>query len=508
MRFITMTIFVVIANICLARAPYNSVFPQPVKSDSIDYIHTHRNHFWRAAGETVGFNLGLWTFDRYVLKGHYSYISWNSIKENFRHGFEWDNDHLKTNMFDHPYTGALYFNAGRSNGFNFWQSELFAIGGSAMWELFMECEYPSTNDIIATPVGGAAIGEVEYRISDLILDNRSVGVERFGREFAAFIIDPMRGINRVVSGQAWRHRATSGRHFGIPPLKLDVSIGSRQLLMFDDYNIGKCGAAAEIKLEYGERYGEAAKKPYDYYTGLVEVQAISTQPFLSRVEIIGRLLSKDLIEKDKLNLNVGLYQHFDFFDSDTISRSSGTVVSWQPCNVPYKLGTPASVGGGLMMGYRPSKSFTLDGYLHANGIILAGILTDYYRDYNRNYNWGSGFSIKAALKCSFWGERLVVRVADEHYRLYTWSHDIPLYSDWINQTEIAGDISRSWFNHLEFSTDYQLFHRLYATLGLDYYKRNTYYIDRSMTIRPNAWSSNAIIDSHQLGIHLMLTYKL
>lgn len=29
-----------------------------------------------------------------------------------------------------------------------------------MWELFMECEYPSTNDIIATPIGGAALGEV------------------------------------------------------------------------------------------------------------------------------------------------------------------------------------------------------------------------------------------------------------------------------------------------------------------------------------------------------------
>lgn len=64
-----------------------------------------------------------------------------------KHGFEWDDDHLHTNMFDHPYNGSIFFNAGRSTGFNFWQSELFAIGGSAMWEMFMECEYPSTNDI-------------------------------------------------------------------------------------------------------------------------------------------------------------------------------------------------------------------------------------------------------------------------------------------------------------------------------------------------------------------------
>lgn len=78
-------------------------------------------------------NMAQWAFDRYVLRGFYSYISWETIKQNFRHGFDWDNDHLSTNMFAHPYNGSLYFNAGRSNGYNYWQSELFAIGGSAMW---------------------------------------------------------------------------------------------------------------------------------------------------------------------------------------------------------------------------------------------------------------------------------------------------------------------------------------------------------------------------------------
>ena len=175
-----------------------------VPPDSIDVARYRKKHFWRAAGETVGFNIGLWAFDRYVLDGHYAYISWSTIKENFRHGFEWDDDHLHTNMFDHPYNGSIFFNAGRSNGYNFWQSELFAIGGSAMWEMFMECEYPSTNDIIATPVGGAAIGEVLYRASDLIIDDRASGGERFGRELAAFVVNPMRGLTRIFSGDAWK----------------------------------------------------------------------------------------------------------------------------------------------------------------------------------------------------------------------------------------------------------------------------------------------------------------
>ena len=77
-----------------------------------------------------------------------------------------------------------------------------------MWELFMECEYPSTNDIIATPVGGMALGEVLYRASDLLLDDRKTGYERVGREVAAFSGSRMRGLPRVLSGDYEQKRRT------------------------------------------------------------------------------------------------------------------------------------------------------------------------------------------------------------------------------------------------------------------------------------------------------------
>ncbi|MDE6399377.1 MAG: DUF3943 domain-containing protein, partial [Muribaculaceae bacterium] len=335
--------------------------------DSTDVRFHNGKAFWRAGAETVGFNIGLWAFDRYVLKGHYAYISWNTIKENFRHGFEWDDDHLHTNMFDHPYNGSIFFNAGRSNGFNFWQSELFAIGGSAMWEMFMECEYPSTNDIIATPIGGAALGEVLYRASDLILDDRSTGGERFGREFAAFLVDPMKGITRLVTGAAWKKRATSGRRFGIPPICVELSLGGRFLSLTENDEGSRGGAVAEINIEYGDRFAETTKAPYGYFSFLMELQGIKSQPLLSRVEIMGRLLSKEIFDKNNVNLNIGLYQHFDYFDSDTIRPERNAM--YFPCSVPYKMGTPASVGGGAMIKYFPSKLMSFDGYMHLNGVI-------------------------------------------------------------------------------------------------------------------------------------------
>lgn len=490
-------------------APYRHIVSTPVLPDSADVrMHEHKA-FWRAGAETVGFNIGLWAFDRYVLKGHYAYISWNTIKENFKHGFEWDDDHLHTNMFDHPYNGSIFFNAGRSNGFNFWQSELFAIGGSAMWEMFMECEYPSTNDIIATPIGGAALGEVLYRTSDLILDDRSRGGERFGRELAAFIVDPMKGINRIVTGAAWKRRTTSGRRFGIPPISVELSMGARYLSLIENDEGSRAGAAAEINIEYGDRFAETTKAPYGYFSFLMELQGIKSQPLLSRVEIMGRLLSKEVLDRKNVSLNVGLYQHFDYFDSDTIRPERNAL--YFPCSVPYKMGTPASVGGGAMFRYVPSKLMSLDGYVHLNGVILAGVLTDFYRDYHRNYNWGSGFSVKAGLNWGLADDRLSVRIADQFYRIYTWNgYDVNY--DWSltpegKPVDVQGDASNSSFNHLEASVNYRLWKRLYLTGGIDYYSRRTQY--NGMLIRFNNTSvSNPIVHSKQLGFHLMLTYKL
>ena len=93
---------------------------------------------WKAALETFGLNMLVWSFDRYIVKEDWAYINGHTIKSNFKKGPVWDTDQFTTNLFSHPYHGSLYFNAARSNGMNFWQSAPFAAGGSLMWEFFME----------------------------------------------------------------------------------------------------------------------------------------------------------------------------------------------------------------------------------------------------------------------------------------------------------------------------------------------------------------------------------
>ncbi|MBQ8774024.1 MAG: DUF3943 domain-containing protein, partial [Muribaculaceae bacterium] len=197
-RYLTANIALLLTVMTLSgQSPIRYSVVPAVPTDSSDLAYYGKERHFRALGSIVGLNVGVWAYGRYIRKGDYAYINGSTMMENFRTGFIWDNDNMGNNMFLHPYHGSLYHNAARSNGFNYWQSGALAFGGSMMWEFLMECEYPSTNDIIATPIGGMALGEVLYRASDIILDDRTSGWERFGREAAAMVISPMRGLTRI-----------------------------------------------------------------------------------------------------------------------------------------------------------------------------------------------------------------------------------------------------------------------------------------------------------------------
>lgn len=450
----------------------HSVVPA-VAPDSVDLEYYGKKRFWQASATVVGLNLGVWAFDRYALKGDFAYISMKSVEENFKHGFIWDNDYLGTNMFLHPYHGNLYFNAGRSNGYNYWQSGLFAFGGSAMWELFMECEYPSTNDIIATPVGGMAIGEVFYRASDLILDDRTSGGERVWREIGAFVVSPMRGLTRVINGDAWRRRSTSGRRFGIPNMKMAVSVGIRNIKYKGDVFDKGVGFTSQLDVEYGDRFSTDNGSPYDFFTLRGSIGLMEGQPLLNQLNIKGRLLNGVLVEKKNTTLNIGMYQHYDFYDSDTISEETE--------RVPYKFATPASVGCGIQFQQLNVGDWDLSAEAHANGILMGGVLSDHYRLNDRNYNVASGFGTKTRLNALFRHNKFSVSLSHEFYRMFTWKGygegtDLTTFTEEkIKTLDSQGDESQASMHISELRLDYRLARKWFLSGSFQHFRRDTNY---------------------------------
>ena len=447
----------------------HSVMPS-LPPDSLDLAYYGKKRLGQSATTIVGVNLGVWSFNRFMMKEDFAYIDIHTIRDNFRRGFVWDNDKLSTNMFFHPYHGNLYFNAARSNGYNYWLSGLFAFGGSAMWEFFMENEYPSTNDIIATPVGGMALGETLYRTSDLILDDRTIGRERVVREIAAFIVSPMRGLTRVISGDARRHRSTSGRQFGIPDVCVAFSVGARALEFKDDILDRGMGITSEIDIEYGDRFNTEQEKPYDFFTMNVGLNLQKSQPMLGQVNLVGRIWNRELVEKPDMVLNGGIYQHFDFYDSNVISDVSPVV--------PYKIAIPASVGGGLQFQCQKLGNWDLSASVYGNGILMGAVLSDHYRLVDRDYNIASGFGAKSLLTALYKKSKFSVSLSHEFYRFFTW-HGYNRDIDWATvdpkTLDAQGDESQSSVHVSELRLDYRLMKRMFITGSFMHFHRDTNY---------------------------------
>lgn len=358
----------------------------------------------------------------------------------------------------------------------------------------MECEYPSTNDIIATPIGGIAIGEVCFRASDAVIDDRLRGCSRFGRELAVFAISPMRSITRILTGDAWRVRPTRGRMYGTPDVAIEFSLGVRGLSLNNSTDNSAVGVCGQIDIEYGDRFEVESTKPFDYFTVRANFNGMSRQPVLGQLEIKGRLIARELYDVAGKYLSVGMYQHYDYFDSDTI-RGVGA----RNKRVPYKLGIPASLGCGFLYRNVDSSGWVMDAYGHVNAVILGSILSDYYEVDERNYNFASGFSLKGGMNVVFGRDRFSAGISANYYRLYTWKGyhgNTNLEFSNPRTLDAQGDRSNAHFLVTELRSDLRVWRKFYFTLALSSYWRCTNYRDYPR------------VNSSSFDIRAMLTYKL
>lgn len=369
---------------------------------------------WLAAAEVFGLNIGVWAFDRFALNEDFARINFHTIKNNFKTGPVWDTDMFSTNLVAHPYHGSLYFNAARSNGMNFWQSIPFTAGGSFMWEFFMEKEPPSINDLIATTFGGVELGEITYRLSDLFLDDRTFGAERVAREVLSGLISPVRGINRLITGESWRHSTSKGRTFTSVPVNFIINVGPRFLAEQEYSKHGAVSMNVSLRLDYGDPFEDEYYSPYEWFQLRAGFDFFSSQPLISQVNAIGALWGKRIWSKGPRTLTTGVFQHFDYYDSHLKTKEGKKME-------PYRISEAAAVGGGFLYYKRPEVDDKVAVYaeLYANGVALGAGPSDYFRLDNRDYNMGSGYSVKGFTGLTY-NKRWSFVLNTENYHIFTW----------------------------------------------------------------------------------------
>ena len=374
-----------------------------------------KKHPWWALAEVTGINVGVQLFDRYVTREDFAQTTLRTIRQNFERGMVWDNDYFHMNMFMHPYHGNLYFNAARTNGLTYWESAPYALFGSAMWEFFGEVDPPAINDIFATTCGGMAIGEMTHRLSRTVLDDRARGFRRFLREAAAAIINPIQGLHRIISGDAWRVKSSHYRYHDFRQIPLDASVSIGWRYLADDGALfrGVHAPFVNLTLAYGTSVdGESHRTPYDFFDIEANMAFGGGQPLVNTLSIVGRLWSTPILDKKDMAGEFGIYQHYNYYNSKTVEDGSELT--------PYRLSEVAAFGPGFIVSLPKIGALSkMEQRIFVSGIMLGGTKSDYFNVIERDYNMGSGFSVKSKTQLDF-GRTARFVLNTKFFRLYTW----------------------------------------------------------------------------------------
>ncbi len=339
---------------------------------------------WRALGEVtlanvfaVGINV-LWRDEPSTHPG-----SW---WDNLNGGWEWDTNPIRVNSFEHPWAGATYFNIGRANGLSFDASLPAAAIGSLMWELFGEPRPPSANDLVATTLGGATLGEPLYRLSLIVLDNEAAGLDRFWREATVFIFNPGLGLSRLSRGQSWRFGANPPMHRPAL-LRGDLGMGAIRLAPAEGLPGPDADAALlRFSLDYGDPFDGRKIRPFSTFNGILEMTSLNA--VLTRLGVRGLAteFSEDGASKNRI---VGLFIDFDY-------RWDGRV----------GIGTQG-VGLGMLSRLGSERWRVLTDVSAEAVPLLASTDRWAHPVVDRDYEFGSGLGGRAAAQLQHEGDRIL-----------------------------------------------------------------------------------------------------
>jgi hypothetical protein len=388
-RVIAVLVFAVLASGFGARPAAADetfhLFPEtadPARMVPLPPYPTERR-FGLAAAEVVAFNILPWAFNRYVIEAEYAYISTAAVRYNRQTGYAYDRDSFTTNQFSHPFHGSLYYSSARSNGFTFWESGAFTLFGSLLWEMYLENEPPAIHDLVNTALGGMSRGEIQHRLSNMILDNTKSGFERFLREATGFVLNPVGGINRLLKGETWNDYQNPSDRFP-----------SRFYLELDGFYQHRAGSAVEgvdtnqggisILMRYGDPFDGEHRVPFEYFDWAIDF-TWPASVVVSRLDSRGLLRDWILSDGGGPDQRFGLFLDFDYRYDAPWTFGAQTFSAAHLMRIPLGAGTDLRTD------------------LALRGMPMAAVGVDYYgvawnSGIGRNYDYGPAGGARARVE--------------------------------------------------------------------------------------------------------------
>jgi hypothetical protein len=160
-----------------------------------------------------------------------------------------------------------------------------------------------------------------------------------------------------------------------------LSIGARTVNYGSDFMTGPTVFLLNINLDYGNPFEIRTRKPFDCFKVMLNLSKVSGRKILDMITGYGLLFGTN-VHSNRLDMLVGGFQHFDYFDNKT-----------------FELAT-IGFGPGVITKLRVGQNGNLYTNFHVGVVPLAGNSTRFGPDTTqiRDYNFGGGAETK--LECN------------------------------------------------------------------------------------------------------------
>ena len=375
------------------------LFAKPQTADS-SIVHPHRNALIHSLAQPTF----IWATNWYLLDQYWADISMQTFKNNIESGWVWDEDTFDVNQVGHPSQGALVYTAARAQGLSYWQSIFYPILASFIWEIGMENESPSINDMITTPTSGTAFGEIMHRMSILTLGAEQV--KPVWRQVLSGVINPGGyGLNRMIFGTAIHHNY---RYEPIPVIA-GISLGVGPGFEDDSPKNKTPRQFVRLNIIYGNPFSKHKNfRPFDNFM-FVAVLNAGRQDYVGEIYASGMLFRLHQYERKHHKATLGIFQNYDFMNNDDYKVSS------------------SSIGPGMMHDLAIGPRVAFRTQLATSFIFMgsAGDTSDEILDDGsevRDYHFGPGFSSKLMTKLS-WADQGELYLRLKRYFIYVMGDD-------------------------------------------------------------------------------------
>ena len=379
-------------------------------------------HFLPTLGE-VGILLVVpWFFNRHVSDDSTATMSLDAWRRNIVQGMEWDADSFNTNMWAHPYHGAMYFNAARGNGYNFWQSAAWSWGGSFLWETFGENNRPAINDWASTAIGGIGLGESLNRLSRMIWNNEATGFGRTMRELGGFAVNPLGGFNRLVRGEWTKVGANPDGPY--PTVSSgDLRLGFRSVGEGSAVD-GSSGGYFAFNYLYGDPF-EDFSKPFDAFRFYIQLNGSNEEQSIGQAHLKGSLYGTEIKTTEKNRHVFHLTQHFDYVNVESLETGG------------------SSLSATFLSDWGLSENWAIVSQLEPSVLLIWGTDSEYSDFTRRSYDFGSGAGVRTRVQLNngrkdivsvfynlFWQHTLNGAVGDHIMQFLGANVRVPIFKKW------------------------------------------------------------------------------